>query len=250
MKILVMHGPSLNLLGTREPAVYGTRTLAQIDALIVSSTAAERGESKSPRTRRTTRAASSTASMPPWSRDSSAIVSQPRRIHAHQHGHRGRDPRGEDPGGRVHLSNLFARGPERSKSVTASAGRGLISGFGHESYHAQGWMRRCGPAQPARPRAHARQQIPLDAGREKSHPLRSLDDPVHKEILLMRRYFLAALCAALALSACEGARNNTSWSHRKEGTAIVPPLRRTPPRRRPNQGSADSAPADSSQHKH
>ncbi|MEK7746046.1 MAG: type II 3-dehydroquinate dehydratase, partial [Elusimicrobiota bacterium] len=34
MNILVLHGPNLNLLGEREPAVYGAMTLAQLDRLI------------------------------------------------------------------------------------------------------------------------------------------------------------------------------------------------------------------------
>ena len=42
MQILVLHGPNLNLLGTREPGVYGSRTLEQIDADLVQ-TAAQSG---------------------------------------------------------------------------------------------------------------------------------------------------------------------------------------------------------------
>ena len=36
MNILVLHGPNLNLLGEREPAVYGAMTLAQLDRLILA----------------------------------------------------------------------------------------------------------------------------------------------------------------------------------------------------------------------
>jgi 3-dehydroquinate dehydratase-2 len=42
MRVLIIHGPNLNLLGTREPAVYGSTTLAQIDAEL-SEMALKRG---------------------------------------------------------------------------------------------------------------------------------------------------------------------------------------------------------------
>ncbi len=42
MEILVLHGPNLNLLGSREPSVYGATTLAEIDAML-QKRAAEAG---------------------------------------------------------------------------------------------------------------------------------------------------------------------------------------------------------------
>jgi len=39
MKVLVVHGPNLNLLGRREPDTYGEQTLAQIDEMIAAEAA-------------------------------------------------------------------------------------------------------------------------------------------------------------------------------------------------------------------
>ncbi len=35
-KVLLLHGPNLNLLGVREPGVYGTQTLADLEAMVVA----------------------------------------------------------------------------------------------------------------------------------------------------------------------------------------------------------------------
>ena len=63
----------------------------------------------------------------------------------------------------------------------------------------------------------------------------------------MRRYLFLFLVASFVLVACEGSRNNTSWSGRQEGTEVVPSIKKTSA---PDAAVADSAAGDSSQAKH
>ena len=44
IRVSVLHGPNLNLLGTREPEIYGRTTLAEIDAELARRAAAQGAE--------------------------------------------------------------------------------------------------------------------------------------------------------------------------------------------------------------
>ncbi len=63
----------------------------------------------------------------------------------------------------------------------------------------------------------------------------------------MRRYLFLFLVASFVLVACEGARNNTSWSHTKEGTEVVPSVKKAS---HPDAAVADSAASDTTQVEH
>ena len=64
----------------------------------------------------------------------------------------------------------------------------------------------------------------------------------------MRRYYLIGLLAVLVLTACEGHRNNTSWSGSKPGTKIVPPLKAAAADS--SRARADSTSTGTTQEKH
>jgi 3-dehydroquinate dehydratase-2 len=131
MNILVLHGPNLNLLGTREPDVYGALTLEQINGAI-ASLAAELGaevaffqsNSEGALIDRIHGAVGSfdgilinPAAYTHTSvaiRDALAAVSL--------------------PAVEVHLSNIHRREPFRSHSYTAPVAVGQIAGFGLDSY--------------------------------------------------------------------------------------------------------------------
>jgi 3-dehydroquinate dehydratase II len=131
VKILVIHGPNLNLLGSREMSVYGSATLGEVDDAIRAE-ARELGiEVAIHQTQREGEIIELLHSgidsvdgvlLNPaaYSHTSRAIADAIRAV--------------PYPVVEVHLSNILAREPWRRHSVTAEAARGIVAGFGPSSY--------------------------------------------------------------------------------------------------------------------
>jgi 3-dehydroquinate dehydratase-2 len=131
MKILFLNGPNLNLLGTREPEVYGRTTLADIESQVRQRAAELNADIDFRQT-------NSEGELVSWIQDArgkfDAIV-----INAAAYTHTSvalRDAISAVavPTIEVHLSNIHAREEFRHKSLIAPVCRGQISGFGDKSY--------------------------------------------------------------------------------------------------------------------
>lgn len=131
MRVLVIHGPNLNLLGTREPAVYGTLALAEIDAAIGASAKALRVDVVCEQ--HNGEGAIIDALHDARGRYDGVIINPG--AYAHYSYAIADALAGIDlPAIEVHLSNIAAREEFRRRSVTAAACRGSIGGFGARSY--------------------------------------------------------------------------------------------------------------------
>ena len=129
--ILVIHGPNLNLLGTREPAVYGTTTLAQIDDGL-RALATELGV-----TLETLQ--SNTEGAMVEAIHAAAAKGQGLLINPGAYTHTSVAIRDAIAGTgiaavEVHLSNIHAREEFGRHSFIAPVARGQVAGFGPESY--------------------------------------------------------------------------------------------------------------------
>jgi len=131
VKILVLHGPNLNLFGRREPHIYGTTTLQQIDTML-AALARELGVEL--------------ATI--QSNHEGALVDF---LHQHIDSAQGGlvNPAGLTQHGvplhdaikampfpvlEVHMSNLATREPWRTHSIISPAVKGTIQGLGPQSY--------------------------------------------------------------------------------------------------------------------
>ncbi|OIP64479.1 MAG: type II 3-dehydroquinate dehydratase [Nitrospirae bacterium CG_4_9_14_3_um_filter_53_35] len=131
MKVLVIHGPNLNLLGTREAEIYGTLTLREIDRDLKKT-------AKSLGVQVTTRQSNEEARIIDWIQQApgsfQAIVINPAAFTHTSIAIRDAVAAVEIPTVEVHLSNIHAREPFRRHSFIAPVAKGQISGFGRESY--------------------------------------------------------------------------------------------------------------------
>lgn len=129
--LLLLHGPNLNLLGTREPGVYGAVTLAQINAA-ASAHAAARGVALR------TEQSNHEGALIDWIHDArtyaSGIVINPGAYTHTSVALRDAVSAVDLPVVEVHLSNIHAREEFRHRSLLAPVCIGQISGFGWRSY--------------------------------------------------------------------------------------------------------------------
>jgi 3-dehydroquinate dehydratase II len=131
-RVLVLHGPNLNLLGTREPAVYGTTTLARLDREIQRHAAGRGAEA-------VCRQSNHEGQLIDWLQGAAregfaAIVINPGALTHYSLALRDAVSSVSLPVVEVHLSNVHAREEFRRHSVIAAVARGQISGFGPASY--------------------------------------------------------------------------------------------------------------------
>ena len=131
MHIAVLNGPNLNLLGEREPEVYGRVSLAEIEAA-VRKQAKELGvECSWTQTNHEGELVEAVQGLK--GRADGAVINAAAFTHTSL---AVRDAllAVRVPFVEVHLSNIFAREPERRRSLLADLAVGVVTGFGADSY--------------------------------------------------------------------------------------------------------------------
>lgn len=131
MRVLVIHGPNLNLLGERQPEIYGTQTLADIDAALLNE-----GKRLGIEIRSTQENAEGAIidALHAARNEYDGVIINPGAYAHYSYAIADAIASLKIPVIEVHLTNIAAREPHRRVSVTAAACIGSVGGFGARSY--------------------------------------------------------------------------------------------------------------------
>jgi 3-dehydroquinate dehydratase-2 len=132
VKLLLLHGPNLNLLGSREPEVYGRTTLAEIDGALAARAAAAGHALDS---LQSNAEAALVDRVQAAGRDGTAfILINPAAFTHTSVALRDALAAVAIPFIEIHLSNPHAREPFRHTSYFSDLAVGVVAGFGADSY--------------------------------------------------------------------------------------------------------------------
>lgn len=131
MKILVLHGPNLNLLGTREPGVYGSLTMEDINTRLIELGKTLGAEVTCQQSNHEGVLIDALHDARTWA---AGVVFNPGAYTHTSVALRDAVAAIGIPVVEVHLSNVYAREEFRHKSLLSAVCKGKISGFGWMSY--------------------------------------------------------------------------------------------------------------------
>jgi 3-dehydroquinate dehydratase II len=131
MRFLVVHGPNLNLLGSREPEIYGSTTLAEIDALLTKKAAAEGHDVV---TFQSNHEGELIDKLQEATNGFDGVLLNPGGFTHTSVALRDAVQALPVPVVECHLSNIYAREEFRQHSMITGVAKGIVSGFGVTSY--------------------------------------------------------------------------------------------------------------------